>query len=107
MVRSMTDVQPSNEKGIAPNADGKPPKLSRFSRHIVEGSSGEGQCDNRGPNAMVRWATDFDPETSRWLELSLDEIDELVKKGRRGLSLEIVALRDIRADEEVRTNVFD
>uniref|UniRef100_A0A7S1USK8 SET domain-containing protein n=1 Tax=Grammatophora oceanica TaxID=210454 RepID=A0A7S1USK8_9STRA len=74
---------------------------SNLINHCGPKVKGEGQCDNRGPNAVVRWATDFDPETSLWLDMSLDEIDELVEKGRRGLSLEIVALRDIRADEEI------
>ena len=62
----------------------------------------EGSCDPKlGPNAILRWATDFDPETSEWLEQTVDEINERVENGRRGLSLEVVATRDIAQDEEI------
>lgn len=54
-----------------------------------------------GPNAVVRWATDFDPETSEWLTQDIDVLNKRIKQGRRGLSLEIVALRDIGADDEI------
>ena len=64
------------------------------------GKSGQ-QCDERGPNAELRWATEFDPETSEWLGLSLEEIKARVRKGHRGLSLEIVATRDIQAGDEI------
>uniref|UniRef100_A0A7S4MUH8 SET domain-containing protein n=1 Tax=Odontella aurita TaxID=265563 RepID=A0A7S4MUH8_9STRA len=61
-----------------------------------------GQCrPNLGPNAVLRWSTEFDPETSEWLDLSLDEIDERVGEGRRGLSLEIAATRDIARGDEI------
>lgn len=60
----------------------------------------EGHCDpKRGPNAILRWAVDFDPETSKWLTLTVEEIDERVERGRRGLSLEVVATRDIGQNE--------
>ena len=62
----------------------------------------KGSCDpKQGPNAILRWGTDFDPETSEWLEQTIEEIDERVQIGRRGLSLEVVATRDIGQDEEV------
>ena len=48
---------------------------------------------------FLRWGVDFDPETSEWLTLTVEEIDERVDLGRRGLSLEIVATRDIGQDE--------
>ena len=61
---------------------------------------GEGYCNPKlGPNAILRWGTGFDPETSDWLKLSVEEIDKRVKIGRRGLSLEVVAIRDIQKDE--------
>ena len=64
--------------------------------------SAEGSCDPKhGPNALLRWATDFDPETSEWLEQTVEEINDRVENGRRGLSLEVVATRDIAQDEEI------
>jgi len=60
----------------------------------------EGHCDpKKGPNAILRWGVDFDPETSEWLKQTVEEINERVENGRRGLSLEIVATRDIGQDE--------
>ncbi len=57
----------------------------------------------RGPNAEMRWATGgWDPDTEDWLDHSLKKIEDLVKRGKRGLSLEIVATRDIQPGEEVR-----
>jgi hypothetical protein len=53
------------------------------------------------PNAILRWA-DWDETTVRWKNLSLKEID---REEGRGLSLEIVALRDIAAGEEVRHTI--
>ena len=61
-----------------------------------------GECNPaKGPNAILRWATEFDPETSDWLKQSITTIDKRIKKGRRGLSFEVVALRNIAADEEI------
>lgn len=51
---------------------------------------------SRTPNAKYRWST-WD-STEDWLSLSLAD---LKKTEERVLSLEIVALRDIKADEEV------
>ena len=67
-----------------------------------EGSVKQGRCDpSVGPNAKLRWTKGFDPETSEWLTLSVEEIDRRVVEGRRGLSFEIVATRDIAADGEI------
>ena len=49
-----------------------------------------------GPNAEYRWST-WD-ETQDWLSLSLDE---LKARNYRGLSLDIIALRDIQPGEEI------
>ena len=60
----------------------------------------------RGPNAMVRWATTWDPDTQDWLKLSLKEIETMTQEGKRGLSLEYIATRDILPGDEVRLRVF-
>jgi len=49
------------------------------------------------PNAKYRWAT-WDGATTHWLEKSIKEME---RDGGRGLSLEIVATRDIEKGEEV------
>ena len=54
-------------------------------------------CEN-GPNAKVQWASAWDTTNPRWTGMSLDE---LAMKETRGLSMEIVALRDIGVGEEV------
>ena len=54
-------------------------------------------CKN-GPNAKVQWASAWDMTNPRWTEMTLEE---LATKETRGLSMEIVALRDIVAGEEV------
>lgn len=51
----------------------------------------------KGPNAKFQWAS-WDPDTPSWLEMSVDEI---LQNLGRGLSIEIVALRDIEPGEEV------
>ena len=61
-----------------------------------------GQCNPaKGPNAILRWATEFDPETSEWLSQSMKTISERIKNHRRGLTLEVVATRNIAANEEI------
>ena len=61
-----------------------------------------GQCNpSLGPNAKLQWALEFDPETPEWLTQDIPTINERVKNGRRGLSLELVALRSIEAHEEI------
>jgi len=61
----------------------------------------EGECDDNGPNARVKW-TEWDGGiTSDWLNKTVDEIKELTENGHRGLMLEVVATRDIYPGEEV------
>ena len=56
----------------------------------------------RGPNAEIRWATEWDPDTEEWLKLSFKELRKYVSKGTRGLSFEVIAKRDIYPGDEVR-----
>ena len=55
----------------------------------------------RGANAEMKWATDWDPDTQEWLKLSLYRMKQKVQTGKRGLSMDIVATRDIYPGEEV------
>jgi len=59
-----------------------------------------GHCESRGPNAAIRWAS-WDKTNDIWLKASLDEVKEWTREGHRGLSLEVIALRDIEPGEEV------
>lgn len=54
-----------------------------------------------GANAEIRWVTTWDPNTVEWLKMSYEDIKELVYARKRGLSLEIIATRDIHPGEEV------
>jgi hypothetical protein len=54
------------------------------------------ECGPKGPNAAYRWSSDL--VTSRWRNMSWEE---LTNQAGRGLAMEIVALRDIAAGEEV------
>lgn len=69
--------------------------------HCSDRKVGEGQCGDNGPNAKIQWATDWDSKTQEWLKKSLDEIVELTKTTERGLSFEVVALRDIMPGDEI------
>ena len=51
-----------------------------------------------GPNAKVKWASAWDKASPQWLEMTMEE---LAKQEGRGISMEIVALRDIEPGEEV------
>ena len=62
---------------------------------------GEGHCGKKGPNAKVKWGTLWDPDTPKWLDMSLEEVQNMTNIQRRGLSLEVVATRDIYPGEEV------
>jgi len=64
----------------------------------------EGACDPaNGPNAEVRWATDWYPSNKRWLNMTLSELHEMYMSEKSGLAFDVIALRDIQADEEVST----
>jgi len=73
-----------------------------------------GDCDRyntnadesqRGPNAIVRWATTWDPDTKTSLNLSVGDIYEETSEGKRVLTMEIIATRNINPGDEVR-NIF-
>ena len=59
------------------------------------------QCGKDGPNAEIRWGERWDPDTTEWLKLSMEELGKRTEEDRRGLSIEIVAIRDIAPGEEV------
>ncbi len=60
-----------------------------------------GTCGHsQGANAVVRWAS-WDKKTGRWLNSTLENLTEKTQNDERGLTLEIVALRDIQPDEEI------
>jgi hypothetical protein len=71
-----------------------------------------GDCDQynsnqdltlRGPNAYVRWATEWDPETEQSLNISLEDFHIKTQEGRRLLTMEIIASRNIYPGDEVRS----
>jgi hypothetical protein len=55
----------------------------------------------RGANAKLVWDAEFDPDTEEWLNLTMEEISSRVENGKRGLSLDAIATRDIYPGEEV------
>ena len=57
--------------------------------------------NEKGPNAKIRWAKGWDPDTEDWLELTLKQIEDKVEKRKRGLSFDYVATRDIFPGDEV------
>lgn len=59
------------------------------------------QCGRKGPNAEYRWSSGWEPKSDEWRNMTLKEIG---KQTGRGLSMEIVALRDIEPNEEVFVN---
>jgi hypothetical protein len=69
--------------------------------HCSSRKSYGGQCSELGPNAQIVWAS-WDPMTKDWLNKSIPEINTLTEQSQRGLSLDIVALRDINPGDEVR-----
>ena len=69
-----------------------------------------GDCDRynshddvsfRGPNAYVRWASEWDPDTDTSLSMSWEDFYEKTKEGKRLLSMDIIASRDIFPGDEV------
>ncbi len=71
--------------------------------HCSERSYGKIACNNgNGANAKIQWAqSGWDPRTDDWLQMSLEEIKSLTGEGKRGLSFEVIATRDIQIGEEV------
>jgi hypothetical protein len=61
-------------------------------------SSRKKQCGPKGPNAEYRWSTGWEPRSDEFRKMT---VEELSKQPERGLSMEIVALRDIKPGEEV------
>ncbi len=55
-------------------------------------------CGSRGPNAMFQWSSGWEPRSDEWRDMTVDQISNEIG---RGLSMEVVALRDIEAGEEV------
>lgn len=56
------------------------------------------ECGEKGPNAVYQWSSGWEPLSDKWRQMTIDEIAH--QRGR-GLSMEIVALRDIEPGEEV------
>ena len=52
----------------------------------------------KGPNAKLQWATKWHPETKKWLNSTVEEIE---REKDRVLNLEVVATRAIAAGEEL------
>ncbi len=73
--------------------------------HCSTRKVGDGHCGDKGPNAKIQWGTSWDHDTSDWLNKSIEEIKAETKLGHRGLSFEVVAIRDVAPGEEVRLRV--
>jgi len=56
------------------------------------------ECGPKGPNAEIRWASAWHKSTKSWLKMTLDE---MAKETTGGVAFDIVALRDIKPDEEI------
>jgi len=69
--------------------------------HCSTRKNGGGQCGANGPNAKIRWASEWDPNTATWLEMSKDQLSAATAAKHRGLSFEVIATRDIQTDEEI------
>jgi len=69
--------------------------------HCSSRRNGGGQCGINGPNAKIRWANGWDPDTPVWLEMSMNQLSAATAAKSRGLSLEVVATRDIQTGEEI------
>jgi len=70
--------------------------------HCSKRKVGDGECSDKGPNAKIQWASGWDADTPLWLEMSLEELATATADVSRGLSMEVIATRDIKAGEEVR-----
>jgi hypothetical protein len=66
-----------------------------------------GFCDPAiGPNAEVRWASDWFPSNAKWLNMTLNELYDMYSHTKSGLAFEVIALKDIYANEEVSLSFF-
>jgi hypothetical protein len=61
-------------------------------------SSRTKECGPEGPNAEFRWSSGWEPSSDEWRTMTIDQIANQTK---RGLSMEVVAVRDIAPGEEV------
>ena len=61
------------------------------------------ECNPSGPNAEIRWATDWEKDNEKWLQMSVKDLGE---QTGRGLAFDIIATRDIQPGEEVSTTVY-
>ena len=68
--------------------------------HCSTRKPSKGHCKN-GPNAKVQWGTSWDADTSEWLKMSYEDVVKMTSEQRRGLSLEVIATKNIYPGEEV------
>jgi len=61
---------------------------------------------SRGPNAYVRWARTWDPDTDNTLKMSLEDFHVKTQEGRRLLTMEVIASRDIYPGDEVSSRMY-
>ena len=77
-----------------------PVSNANFVNHCSERMDFGGSCGNGiGPNAKIQW--DTEPTSVKWQQMSVEELHEEVKDGKRGLTFEIVATSDIQPGDEV------
>jgi len=69
--------------------------------HCSSRKNGGNYCGAEGPNAKIRWASGWDPDTPIWLEMSLNQMSAKSGEKSRGLSFEVIATRDIKTGEEI------
>jgi len=70
--------------------------------HCSERMDFGGECGKGvDANAKLQFDSDFDAKSKVWQQKSFDEIKEEVYHGNRGLSFDVIAIRDIQPGEEV------
>jgi len=70
--------------------------------HCSERMDFGGKCgEGVDANAKLQFDSNFDAESKVWQQKSFNEIKEDVHAGRRGLSFDVIATRDIQPGEEV------
>lgn len=57
--------------------------------------------DSANPNAMYKWSSSWDSTTQQWLQMTYTDIED---QHYKGLSLDIIATRDILPGEEIFFN---